>query len=678
MAPTSILPPGEWWRKPFSVLQTNLREIDVDMDVDAVADYIQNHGATGWLIGVGGIQAQYPTELPVHACNPGLKARKSGDLIADAFQAAQSRGLRLLARMDFSKITAKLAAEHPDWCYSSPEGNLQEHSGDLVSVCPCGPYYQEHIFEILNEVTTRYALDGFFINWMTFNEEDYYKRYHGVCHCSNCAAQWFKYSGGLPLPKNPRDETYNQWLHFSRGVFDDLLTRINEFIKTKLPDACLMMSKTCDIIFHEANNAVGRELWPHSTSEIVSAWRSWRPEVPLFCNSVAFLDMPYRMASEEPAQFQQYIVQCLSRGGNPSTYIMGTPDKIPYACLDAAGELTRFHKKWSDYYTDLMPCAKTGLVRPERALTSAAHFDAALSEFRGLYSAMQELHIPFDVIGQEHLGPTHDNGGLKRYEVIILPDVGELGERDVEVLDDWVHAGGRLIATASSGIGSSSGATQLQSLPSERQRAVVRKRELLWSSYLAPPQTSADPHAYNGPIIPLYGTYHLFQWKKESEGKYKMLARAPFAPPEKAYGQVQVDQRGYGMATYGNGKGAVIPFTIGRAYRETGLSSLRDLFEEVLRNEGACKESLVFEIAEQVEVTVHTSGSRKVVHLVNMSGVRRQNFGPPLNITGGKIKFSKSGIKARALNADMELEVNDGEIILPDLGLFEVVVIEDL
>ena len=44
-----------WWKKPFGMLQTNLREIDVHMDVDHVADYIVNHGASAWLIGVGGI-----------------------------------------------------------------------------------------------------------------------------------------------------------------------------------------------------------------------------------------------------------------------------------------------------------------------------------------------------------------------------------------------------------------------------------------------------------------------------------------------------------------------------------------------------------------------------------------------------------------------------------------------
>ncbi|KAL3458497.1 hypothetical protein BJX64DRAFT_292110 [Aspergillus heterothallicus] len=59
----------KWWLKPFSVLQTNLREVDIDMDVDKVADSTSQLGPDAWLTGVGGIQAQYPTGLPFHTKN---------------------------------------------------------------------------------------------------------------------------------------------------------------------------------------------------------------------------------------------------------------------------------------------------------------------------------------------------------------------------------------------------------------------------------------------------------------------------------------------------------------------------------------------------------------------------------------------------------------------------------
>ncbi|KAJ4167423.1 hypothetical protein NW754_011238 [Fusarium falciforme] len=623
MGDPSILKEDLWWRKPFGMLQTNLREIDADMGVEEVADYIEQHGADAWLIGIGGIQAQYPTKLPFHAKNSLLSHRKSGDLILDAITVAHTKGMRLLARMDFSKVSAEIAAQHPEWCYKSPTGKLQQHDGDLVSVCPSGQYYQERIFDILDEVTRRYLIDGFFINWTTMNEEDYYKRYHGVCHCNSCQAQWNEYSQGLELPCGPADAHYTQWLRFSREVIDELTSRIRGFIAERLPSACLILGKTADIMFHEANNAVGRELWHHSTSEMVSSWISYRPDVPVLVNSTCFMDMPYRMASEEPAHFAQYLLQCISRGGYPSTYMMGTPGKIPYLCLDIAGEITRFHKKWKHVYDGLRPLAKTGLVLPDRAQMAATQFEEAVSEYRGLYAAMQELHIPFDVLAQERLQSMSESKGLE--------------------------------------------SSKSTTIASNSSRHTLR-----------PPQNEAHTHVYTGPIVPLHGVYHSFEWKAGSGGGYKMLARAPFSPPEKAYGNVQVEQRGYGTWNFDRGAGVVIPFTVGRGYRELGLGVFRDFFTRILREEGGAKELISCSIAEQVEVTVNENGSRLVVHLINMSGARKQNFGSHIPISSGTIQVleCKSNVWARALQADRVLEVKDGVVFLPTLDLFEVVVIE--
>ena len=176
---------GKWWQEPFGMLQTNLREIDVSMDVEATADYIIQHGASAWLTSVGGILANYPTELDFQIENPHLaSARPSGDLIQDSLDAAHARGIRLLGRMDFSKVQLPVAEAHPDWLYISPNGTWQNHTADLVSVCPSGEWYQERVFDIMQEVIDRYELDGFFVNWVGFNENDYFRKYHGVCHVS--------------------------------------------------------------------------------------------------------------------------------------------------------------------------------------------------------------------------------------------------------------------------------------------------------------------------------------------------------------------------------------------------------------------------------------------------------------------------------------------------------------
>src|SRR5262249_4105543 len=160
-------------------------------------------------------------------------------------------------------------------------------------------------------------------------------------------------------------------------------------ISRRRPKAFLL-GRTADIIFHEANNALGRSLWHHATSEEVSAPKACRPEQPVLVNAVTFMDMPYRMAGEEPEHCAQYFIKALSSSGNPSTYIMGTPGQIPYPCLPVAGEITRFLRRWRDVYDGMRPCARTGLVRPKQNERSATEHEQAIAEYRGLYASLQQ------------------------------------------------------------------------------------------------------------------------------------------------------------------------------------------------------------------------------------------------------------------------------------------------
>jgi len=673
-----------WWLEPFGMFQTNLREIDAGLDVERVLDVVEAHGADTWLLSTGGILSNYPTQLPFQTRNPYLAERPSRDLVGDALSAARARGIRLMARMDFSKVSARIAADHPEWCYLSPTGQSQEYSG-LVSVCPSGQYYQARTFEVLDEVLTRYPLDGFFFNWFGFNEVDYSKVYNGVCQCLSCQRGFELHTGLNELPTGPASPNYAAWLVFATDTIHQLTERLRAHIAQLRPQACLL-GRTGDLIFHEANNALGRELWHHATSEAVSVSRACRPDVPVLVNSVAFLDMPYRMAGEQPEHFAQYLVQTISRGGNPSTYIMGTPGQIPYPCLPVAGEITRFHRRWRNVYDGMRPSARTALVRPDRLAQPAARHQQSIGEFRGVYSALQELHIPFDVVPQEGIAAMAANASLDRYALVVLPDVGELAADAAETLDAFVAGGGRLVTTGSSGLGSR-GSVQLACLAAERQLAATTKAELLWSTYIGPSMgpsgdAGAGPDVYPGPIVPISGAYHFCEWKPNSEHRRAMLARAPFGPPEKAYGHVQVDHPGYVLWTHGRGRSAVIPWTIGRTYRDLGLTVVRDLLVEVVAQLLAGDEQVFAELPEQVELTLHTTGQRTVVHLVNMSGARRTNFGPPLPVRDGKLRVLglSSSATAHALVSDTPCEVSADEdglsVGLPEIDLFEVIVIE--
>ncbi len=545
-----------WWDRPFEMFQTNLREIDAGLDVDVILDAIQAHGADTWLINTGGILANYPTELPFTTRNPQLGKRPSGDLIGDAVRAAHDRGMQLMSRMDFSKVALPIADAHPDWCFRSRAGERQTIEG-LASVCPSGGYYQRRTFDILDEILDRYPVDGFFFNWFGYNEVDYHGVRHGVCHCDACQRRYAEAEDGRTLPDGPESPDFARWRAFCRRVLDDLTGRIRDHIAARRPDAPLILGSRSDIVFHEANNKIGRELWPSATAEAVSAAKTVQPDKPVLVNSTVFVDMPYRMAAEDPHHVGQFFAQAIARGANPSTYIMGPIGTITYGGLDAAAKITRFHRDHRAIYDGLRPAATVALVRPD-AMTQTG---TARDEFLGWYAALQEGHLPFDVLPVERLAEAGHNGALARFHTVILPDLGPLVRRS-----DHRPRGRRRAVT-------------LLMPPAPAPSPTIKINFPACLSPASSPATPASPKpAPPTPptahrLLPIYGDLLDLALADKAETTWRVMPQAPFAPPEKAYGH-KVGDRAAILANPAR-TGIRVAWTIGRTYREFGTSDIR-------------------------------------------------------------------------------------------------------
>jgi hypothetical protein len=649
-----------WWNHPFQMFQTNLREIDATLDVETTLDAVEAQGANVWLLNTGGILSHYPSDLPFQTRNPLLVDRSSGDLIGDALTASHRRGVKLLARLDFSKIAPRIADEHPEWCFRSVTGEWQVYEG-LVSVCPNGEYYQERTLDILDEILDRYAVDGFFFNWFGFNEVDYGGTVHGVCHCDNCARGFAALSGGAELPDNAESDNYLEWKRFASRTIDDLTAKIRGHIEARNPEAGLILGRSADILFHEANNALGRALWPHATSEAVSGLRVAQPHKAVLVNTVCFFDMPYRMASEQPQMLGQYLQQTLARGGNPSTYIMGVPGHIAYDCLATAAAVTGFHRDHADVYDGMVPAAVVGLVRPDPLAATPTRHAASVREFRGLFVGLIERHIPFDVVPAESLGRIP----LDRFTLLIAPDLGALDSSQDAAITGYVEAGGHVLTTGATGIAVDGVCATW--LPGKRQNDTESDANRLKSSYL---QLAEAAEVEGSTVVPRYGTQSSIHWREGVDLRQRIVPAAPYGPPEKAYGHVASDTFACGIRQLGRGSVAQLGWLPGVAYNDLGLTVLRDAVVNLAIELADSIGPVEVDAAEQVEVILGRSDAGLIVHLLNHSGQRRNGFGPvvpvaetTLRVTGG------AGLHPRVLNDDVELRTHtDGDDLVVVLG----------
>lgn len=675
------LPPDSRWHQPFNVLQTNLQEIDACMDVEAAADAALDFGADTWLLNAGGIMSFYPTDLPFQTRNPLLSQRPSGDLFGDAVAAAKERGLKVIARFDMSKVTARLAREHPEWLFRSAEGKPQIYN-TLYSVCPSGDYYQSRTFEVLDEVLDRYEVDAVFFNWFNFNVRDYDEVMHGPCHCEGCQKGFALFSGGSDLPVDMQSESFGLWRRYTDATLKQLTSRIADHIAARGHDIGVLLREGAPMVYLEGNNAFksmpGKELWPHATAEAVSAHVTSRPGASVMVNCVAFIDSSYRMGSEQPEHFAQYVVQAMARGGNPSAYYFGAPGRLPTAWTTSlARDAMRFRQHNAAVYQGLRPTAEIALVRPGfLSVNGSANYWELVEEFRGLYLSLLESNVPFDVLPVNELPTVESDGSLARYNLLIVPDMGNLGGA-APAIDAFVHRGGKLISTGSAGIGRDGDIEMASSLALQALTPALEGKDLRSTYVTDQHQPHIGDYQYDGPILPVFGRYQRCVWKPGTAASGFVLPRAPFGPPELAYGHQASGDPAYVRGEHGQGQVLHIPWTIGRTYREFGKTDVRDHFITLLKT--MVKPELSAELHDSIEVITGANDNGKVIHLINHSGVRRRTYGPHLPYAGGLLRLhgaaaTKFSVTALVAETPITTRTDGDDVLLelPPIGLFEV------
>ncbi|WP_420111742.1 hypothetical protein, partial [Pseudactinotalea sp.] len=434
------------------------------------------------------------------------------------------------------------------------------------------------------------------------------------------------------------------------------------------------------IYYPAANTGWGRVLGPPPTAENVSARVIGQTNEAVVVNSVSFVDMPYRMAGEQPESFGQYLLQAISRGARPSTYIMGAPGRIPYANLTrVASDVTRFYRDHRDLYGALRPAATVGLVRRDLPRYGADRFADVVPELRGVYSALQEGNVPFDTLSVTDLAAIEERGELDRYDLLILPNLGGIPDRAAAALDAFADRGGRVLLTGDSAV-TEEGVVQLAHAPALMGSGAPLRGESLWSTYVA---TQAQPdlgqYRYRDSILPIYGAYYPLVWRPDAVFSANVLPQAPFGPPEKCYGHVLGGDPGHVRSA--DGSVTLIPWTIGTTYHEFGITDVRDHLLAIVRE--LASQPVVVDAPEQVDVSVARAGESLVVHLINQSGVRRRSVGTAIAIEGVRMRLpGVPGARVRALVAGRDLTVEaDGDatvVDVPRLGDFEVLVVESV
>ena len=648
-----------WWLRPQRLIQTNLREIDATMDIDQYVREVQDFGANIVLFNVGGIVANYPTELEFHWRNTFMK----GDLVGQVVPRLHAAGIKVMGRFDFSKINEKFAVQHPEWLYVSEAGTHVNYNGQ-VHTCLMGGYQQEYVYKILKEAFTRYPLDAVFFNMVGFPQRDYSRVFHGVCQCENCRTSFKAYSG-MDLPKHDGDPAvlarYKKWQLIQK---DRQFERVRELIESMGKDIaiCTYSTEPVDVMRRESGAPLGHEPWDDVER---AQWGLLTTDNKQLSNaSVHFYQMIFRHSAAGTYLHTRRLWQQMVNGAWLDFYCIGPLQRLEdRACIESVSGIYRFHRDNEKWLLNTVSGAEIGLVRNDG------------EDYWGWVQMLSEHHVPYDLVSFEH-------SKLERYKAIIVPDSGRVNETQARALDAYVQGGGKLLLSGK----------MPESLKSLGKPILKKTWPQRHSMYVRIDSEDKSKLAMDGlkdyDLVHLRGDFFEYAPTSDMTSMLRLIHDVTYGPPEKCYIHSVSDipamlVRGHNNGAYGNGAAAMLPFQIGAMYREWGNQGHSMVAIGTLQNVLKTDRRLEVDTSAMVEVTHRRdpNGDFEWIALYNHTGHLENAFHEPVPIHDIQIRLTpdKKIKSAKSLKSGKRLAitVTGGpiEITLDRLDCYDIVLV---
>lgn len=645
---------AHWWNEtPWRMVQTNLREIDMaDMDAERFAQDLEKFGATVVNLNAGGILASYKSKLAYHTVSRYL----TGSSLQEILDACHQRNIRVIARMDFSKIPQTVYEMHPDWAFIKADGSIIEQNG-FVQTCQNSVYQQEKVFEILTELLTTHNFDGVYCNMSGFVATDYNGTIHGFCTCAHCKAG-FKAAFGTEAPEtmDMRDPVAIRYMGFQAACSKQLRAAMNTRIKSINPEIAL---DKVDFLRSESHSEIDVPIWVYSASsncrQTVGAERKMVSDNA----SVDYIGFRYRHSSICPEALALRQWQNVANAGSCSFYLIGRLDNHKdRSGIEATQKVFQFHKANEKLLSGLQSAAEVLLVCKDQISRSDP-------ESYGWIRALTASHIPFDECKLFDITANM----LFRNRVVILADVKNIKPEQAQIINDFAASGGVVVVSGEAGLSRQSLDCLGVTLGNSHKNCMSAAFEI----------TDAFPRCQKAPIIPFGEELQEVVLGENTTGFMHVIPDHPLGPPEVCYSRETQEIPGITVHIHEQGKGILIPWNIGSFYHNEGFTNTLNVMQDVLFELCSVQE-LAPKLHESVELVLSKKEEKTVVSLINGSGYFGNSFFSPVPMC--EIELTIPGIFARAKalnggNVSMKTQKNKTTIQLNVLNEFEMIVLED-
>ncbi|HWJ75163.1 MAG TPA: beta-galactosidase [Kaistia sp.] len=447
-----------WYKTTMRWGQTNLVECDpARYDKEWWREHWRKTRVQGVIVNAGGIVAYYPSKFELHH-----RAEKLGqrDLYGEVVAAAREEGLKVIARMDSNRVAQDFFEAHPDWICRKIDGEPYTQ-GDKFVTCIGSPYYTDYLPRVMEEIIERSRPDGFADNsWAGLPRDK-------ICYCEHCRAQFKDFAQrDLPSRRDWSDEGYRDWIRWNFQRRTDLWALNNRVTMAAGGPDCVWMGMISGEVLHNSQRFIDLQqimaqcaivMLDHQRRNHFDGFEQnteagkrlhemagWDKLIPESMPQYQLGQPAFRLSSMPEPEVRLWATSGFAGGIQPWWHHIGAlhEDRRQYT---SAEPLFLWHEANQDVLVDREIRPDVGIVWSQQNHDYFGRDDAkekTMAPYRGVVKAMDRSGISYLPLHADDIA-----GAIERVRVIVLPNIGALSDDQLRHIEDYVAAGGSVIAT---------------------------------------------------------------------------------------------------------------------------------------------------------------------------------------------------------------------------------------
>ncbi len=709
-----------WTRKPVRNIHITVREPDMQgFDPRRFVATLVDLKCNFVSLLTAGYHCIYRSEIALNRVNPYLG---EGDPLGDVVRLAHESSIKVGACVDVAAVPRPVYDHYPEWFMKTASGGphiVTAHPVELYIACPIGGYLENFILPVVREHLERYDFDHFNLTGFGFGAYG-----SGICHCHNCVREYREASGReIPAGDESGSENWKTYMKWREVRIIEQYRRMIDAIRKAKPGIATWINQAYDIserafapmqALSELQDFVKTEAQTKVYFDDIDGEVHLPPmwfagEEGRYFNTITdrkvitttsyYFPWPWRMNAAPEAMEKMWIAEAAANNVNPFVHISGFPQMVEdRRGMKAVRDMFHFLADNEKYYDGVRSYVNVAVVLSNETLDMYAgdHTRQRYGQhYRGVYSALAESHIVFDIIPDSALSSAK---GLEKYGTLVVPNAAAMSDGSASALREFVRGGGGLVATYETSLFTEEGAMRKDfaladvfgcRLAGDRLGPLAGTVEgagrIMSYMRLAAREHPVLEGIGDTDVLPNAGFLRLTRALPDAEVFLTGQLPARVFPEGEAWvAHKDTDIPAAIAHRFGKGKVVFFPAMVDRLYERFGYPDHRRLIANAVRWALDYRDIVRLEAPVTVDLMLQAQPEqgRVIVHLINLTGKRPQSETVPVHDLKLQVRLASGSSPKRVLRASsgasLPFGFSDGmvSVAIDRLDIYDLVVIE--